>query len=305
MSLPVFESIRDDLTTIIDWIRFAASAFADASLYYGHGTDNAWDDAAALVVDKLKLPHAYFTTYLSARLTIEERRQLYHAMEQRLTRRMPVPYLTHRAWFMDLPFYVDERVLIPRSPLAELIAKQLEPWVLPEKVTDILELCTGSGCIAVALAKAFPWAQISAVDLDADALAVAALNIETHEVSKEVTLYQGDLFEPLPPATQFQVIISNPPYVPEAEMASLPQEYQHEPKMALTAGLDGLDCVHTILQQASTYLTDDGVLIVEVGVAAEALAKAYPELPFTWLEFDHGGQGVFLLTAAELKAHIK
>jgi ribosomal protein L3 glutamine methyltransferase len=302
MSLPIFESIEHDLTTIIDWLRFASTTFADASLYYGHGTDNAWDDAAALVVDSLKLPHDHFSTYQTATLTRDERAKLYDAIAQRVNKRVPVPYLTQRAWFMDLPFYVDERVLIPRSPLAEIINQQLEPWVMPEQVTDILELCTGSGCIAVALAKAFPWARVSAVDIDTGAVDVAKRNICDYALADSITLYQGDLFEPIPTGSKFQVIISNPPYVPLAAMTALPEEYQHEPTLALVAGKDGLSCVRTILNEAGNYLTDDGILIVEVGIAEEALTQAYPDVPFTWLEFADGGQGVFLLTAKELKS---
>lgn len=305
MSLPSFAAIEQDLTTIIDWLRFASTYFAASTLYYGHGTDNAWDDAAALVVDMLQLPHEHFNTYQHAKLTRDERLKLYDAILLRVQKRVPVPYLTHRAWFMNLPFYVDERVLIPRSPLAEIIHAQLEPWVMPEQVTDILELCTGSGCIAVALAKAFPWAEVTAVDIDKDAVDVASRNISDYGLSETITLYQGDLFAPLPKDAKFQVIISNPPYVPLSEMEALPEEYRHEPELALAAGEDGLSCVRTILSKAGDYLTDDGVLIVEVGVAEEAIMQAYPDMPLVWLEFEHGGQGVFLLTAKELKAWAK
>lgn len=304
MPLPVFESLHHELRTVIDWLRFAATQFQQSALYYGHGTDNAWDDAAALVVDSLKLPHDQVNIYLSAALTMTERAQLFEAIEKRVLKRIPVPYLTHRAWFMGLPFYVDERVLIPRSPMAELISQQLEPWVIPEQVTNILELCTGSACIAVALAKSFPWAKVQATDIDTDALAVAKKNVADYELDTQISLHQGDLFASIPKEKPFQVIISNPPYVPETDISILPQEYHHEPKRALVAGVDGLDCVRRILREASDYLTDDGILMVEVGVAEEALAEAYPNVPFTWLSFEHGGEGVFLLTAAELKAHV-
>ncbi len=302
MSLPLFESVCDTLATVIDYLRFAASTFSAAPLYYGHGTDNAWDDAAALIIDTLKLPHTHFSTYQTAVLTQDERKRLYDAIVKRVEKRIPVPYLTNRAWFMDLPFYVDERVLIPRSPVAELIHEQLEPWLMPEQVTDILELCTGSACIAIALAKAFPWAHISAVDIDPGAIAVAERNIQDYDLTEMIALYQGDLFAPLPPTAKFQVIISNPPYVPIDAMQSLPEEYQHEPALALAAGEDGLHCVRTILHKALDYLSDDGILIVEVGLAEAALIQAYPELPFTWLEFANGGEGIFLLTAKALKA---
>lgn len=301
MSLPAFETLQKNLHTIADWQRFAASRFAEAALHYGHGTDNAWDDASALVIDSLKLPHSHFSTYQYATLTDDECYRLYDAIKKRIASRMPVPYLTHRAWFMGLPFYVDERVLIPRSPLAEIIEQQLEPWVLPEQVTHILELCTGSGCIAVALTKVFPWAHVSAVDIDADALAVAARNIHDYDLAESVTLYQGDLFAPLPKDAQFQVIISNPPYVPNDVMLTLPEEFRHEPTLALAAGEDGLACVRHMITKAADYLTDDGVLIVEVGVAEAQLIEAYPDLPFTWLEFERGGSGIFLLTKEQLR----
>ncbi len=288
-----------ELATIRDLVRFAATQFNEAGLYFGHGTDNAWDDACALIFHTLHLPHALFANAIDARVTGQERSLILNLINQRITQRIPVPYLTKEAWFSGLSFYVDERVLIPRSPIAELIEKQFAPWIDPEKVTRILDLCTGSGCIAIACAHAFPDAIVDASDISSDAITVAKINLLRHNVEDQVHLIQSDLFDSLP-AAQYDIIVSNPPYVSQEEMDALPAEYHHEPKTGLTAGADGLDFVRRILRVAPAYLAPHGILIVEVGNSEFNLAEAYPDMPFTWLEFEHGGGGVFMLTKEQM-----
>ncbi len=288
-----------ELLTLRDFLRWAVSRFNEAGLYYGHGTDNAWDEAAALILHTLHLPHDIFRDVLDARLTHSECDALYNLIERRVRDRVPLPYLTHEAWFAGLSFYVDERVLVPRSPLAELIENQCQPWLGEREVHHILDLCTGSGCIAIAAAQYFPEAEVDASDISTDALAVAKINLNRHSVADRVHLIKSSLFENIPPK-KYDLIISNPPYVNEAEMAELPAEYHHEPALGLAAGVAGLDIVLQILRHASKHLAADGLLIVEVGNSEEALAEALPDVPFTWLEFARGGGGVFLLTAEEL-----
>ncbi|MBX3709444.1 MAG: 50S ribosomal protein L3 N(5)-glutamine methyltransferase [Gammaproteobacteria bacterium] len=291
-----------DLKTIRDFIRVATSRFNAAGLYYGHGTDNAWDEAIALILHTLHLPHDISPTVLDARLTKEERAQLNELIHRRVDKKIPVPYLTHEAWFAGLPFYVDERVLIPRSPIAELIENHFRPWVYPENVHNILDLCTGCGCIAIACAKAFPNAEIDASDISTEALAVAKINILRHAVQDQVHVFESDLFAALP-KKKYDIIVSNPPYVSTEEMFNLPSEYLHEPKLGLAAGIQGLDFAARILRDASAYLQQDGILIVEVGNSEHALSEKYPKAPFTWLDFERGGGGVFALTAEQLIAH--
>ena len=293
-----------ELTTIRDYIRFATSKFNEVGLYYGHGTDNAWDDASALILHSLHLPHNINPTVLDAHLTKEERNKLLDLINQRMTKRVPVAYLTHEAWFSGLSFYVDERVLIPRSPIAELIDNQFEPWIASEEITDILDLCTGSGCIAIACAKAFPMANVDASDISADALAVAKINVLRHNAEDQVHLHQSDLFNELP-LKKYNIIVSNPPYVSADEMATLPNEYLHEPALGLAAGSEGLDIALRILKDASRYLKEDGILIVEVGNSEIGLVERFPEIPFTWLEFQNGDGGVFLLTSEQLREVVK
>ena len=295
--------MHTELKTIRDYIRFATTCFNKVGLYYGHGTDNAWDEAIALVLHTLHLPHDINPTVLDAHLIKDEQLKLTDIIEQRVTKRIPVPYLTHEAWFSGLPFYVDERVLIPRSPIAELIENHFEPWIIPGEVHDILDLCTGSGCIAIACAKAFPDAQVDASDLSADALMVAKINVLRHSVEDQVHLHQSDLFTRLP-KKKYDIIVSNPPYVSTNEMAALPEEYRHEPTAGLVAGPEGLDFALRILQEANDYLQPNGILVVEVGNSEVALAENLSEVPFTWPEFQRGGGGVFLLTAQEIKAHL-
>lgn len=289
---------HNELKTIRDFIRFATSRFNEAGLFFGHGTDNAWDEAIALVFHTLHLPHDIDQSILDANLTEEEQIKLTELIETRVLKRIPLAYLNHEAWFAGLSFYVDERVLIPRSPLAELIENRFEPWISSNDVKHVLDLCTGSGCIAIACAYALPDAEIDASDISHDSLAVARINVLRHSMQNRVHLYESDLFDALP-KKKYDIIISNPPYVSQEEMDSLPLEYSHEPKLGLSAD-DGLTFVTRILQRANEYLNPKGVLIVEVGNSEFALAQAYPEIPFTWLEFHRGGGGVFLLTAQQL-----
>lgn len=288
-----------ELKTIRDYLRWATSRFNASGIYFGHGTDNAWDEAVALILHTLHLPLDTHPHILDARLTMAEREALHKMIERRAQDRIPLAYLTQEARFAQLSFYVDERVLIPRSPIAELIENHFQPWVDPDAVHNILDLCTGSGCIAIACAKYFPHAHVDAVDISADALAVAKINVTRHEAEDQVTLLEGNLFQPVT-EKKYDLIVSNPPYVDQEDMENLPDEYRHEPALGLAAGELGLDIVVKILQQAKKHLTPKGVLIVEVGNSEFNLAEAYPEIPFTWLEFERGGGGVFLLTAEQL-----
>jgi len=288
-----------ELSTIRDYIRWAVSRFNEAGLSFGHGTDSAWDDAVALILHTLHLRHDINPAVLDAHLTQSEREIVYKLIQRRIQERVPVPYLTHEAWFSGMPFYVDERVLIPRSPIAELIENQFQPWIDPHSVYDILDLCTGSGCIAIACAKSFPEANIDASDISTDALAVAKINVLKHQMDEQVTLYQSNLFEALPPKA-YDIIVSNPPYVDAVEMSMLPAEFRHEPALGLAGGQEGLDFAIRIMQHAYRYLNPQGILVVEVGNSEYALTEQFPDIPFMWLEFQRGGGGVFLLTAKQL-----
>ncbi len=290
----------EDLITMGDLVRWGASCFYEAELDFGHGTDNAMDDAFALVCHALHLPHDLPPYMLLTNLTKNERRRVVNLLMERVSTRKPTPYLTHEAWFAGLPFYVDERVLVPRSPVAELIEHAFVPWVDPEGISSILDLCTGSACIAIACAMEFPEAKVVATDVYADALDVAAINVEKHGLKPQVELVQSDLFDAIEPQQQFDLIISNPPYVDAEDMAALTPEFQHEPLHALAAGNDGLDIVKRILLRAPDYLSEHGSLIVEVGNSSKALVEQFPDVPFNWVEFEKGGHGVFALTRKEL-----
>lgn len=288
-----------ELQTIRDYVRFATSVFNENGLYYGHGTTNAWDEAIALIFYSLHLPHELASQVFDAKLTQEEQDNISALIVERIEKRIPLPYLTHEAWFAGLTFYVDERVLIPRSPIAELIENHFNPWIEEEQVKTVLDLCTGSGCIAIACAKAFPDAQIDASDISKEALTVAKINSLRHDVEDQVQLYESDLFSALP-VKQYDIIVSNPPYVSYEEMETLPEEYLHEPQKALQADDEGLDFVVRILREAPQYLSPHGILVVEVGNSEYALIERFPNVPFTWVDFERGGGGVFLLTADEL-----
>ena len=287
------------LSTLRDYIRWAASRFSQARVSFGHGTVTALDEAAALVLHTLYQPYNLAEAYLDTVLTMNERQAVIEIIDRRINERIPAAYLTNEAIFAGLSFYVDDRVLVPRSPIAELIEQRFSPWVDEEQVGRILDLGTGSGCIAIACAYAFPEALIDAVDLSVDALAVAEINIENHQVSDSVTLYQSDLFKELPAAV-YDVIVSNPPYVCHQEWEQLPQEFRSEPDIGFKGGHTGLDIVLRILVAADDYLAEQGILIVEVGSSAETLQITFPDVPFYWLDFERGGDGVFLLTAEQV-----
>ncbi|MGR8932156.1 MAG: 50S ribosomal protein L3 N(5)-glutamine methyltransferase [Gammaproteobacteria bacterium] len=290
------------LTSIRDYIRWGASRFAEHRVFLGHGTVTPLDESAAIVLHTLHQPYDLSDAYFDSVLTTEERQAVVELIRRRIAERKPSAYLTHEAIFAGLSFYVDERVLVPRSPIAELIEQRFDPWIAEDQVYNILDLCTGSACIAIACAYAFPDAQVDAVELSEDAMAVAEINIEKHGLGDQVELYQSDLFDDLP-AKPYDIIVSNPPYVAISEWEQLPVEFHAEPEMGFTAGETGLDLVIRILVDAQRYLAEQGILIVEVGSSAETLQDMFPSVPFHWLEFERGGDGVFLLTADEVKEY--
>ena len=287
--------------TVERLIRQTAERFADAGLSYGHGTDNSTDEAAWLVFAHLGLSHDDAPEAYAHPVGADELEGFDTLVERRIREHVPVAYLVNEAWFAGMRFYVDERVLIPRSPIAELIHARFAPWLASSGVHSIVDIGTGSGCIAIALARAFPAATVDAVDISADALDVAAINVERHGVADRVRLVQSNFFDALE-GRRYDLIVSNPPYVDREDMESLPDEFRHEPSLGLAAGDDGLDSVKIILHDASRFLSDDGILVCEVGNSQRALEAAYPEVAFVWLTFEHGGQGVFLLTAGDLQS---
>ena len=293
--------ITSRLRTLRDHIRWAVSRFHGEDLFFGHGTDNAWDEARQLVLGALHLPWEIADSYLDCNLEDEERVAVQHLIKRRIEERVPTAYLLGEAWFCGMSFIVDERVLIPRSPIGELIEQRFAPW-LGSEPTRILDLCTGSGCIGIACAEVFPSAEVALGDLSFEALEVANQNIERHGLDERVYTVQGDGFDGLP-GQRFDLIVSNPPYVDAEDFADMPDEYQHEPELALACGDDGLNLVRRMLAQAADHLNDKGLLIVEVGNSQVHVEALYPEVDFAWLEFERGGHGVFMLTAEQCRNH--
>ena len=297
---PVYQQAINQLHTILDWVRFAASEFERNDVYFGHGTDNSWDEAVLLITASLHLPFDITPQQADCRLIDDEKTLLSQRIERRINERIPAAYLINQAWFCGLPFYVDERVLVPRSPLAEIIQNGVQPWLKSEP-NRILDLCCGSGCIGIASLQVFPEAQLDLADLSRDALDVAEINVDRHGLWQQVAVIESDLLSNLTPG--YDLILSNPPYVDAEDLADMPAEYHHEPEMGLGSGNDGLDITRNILANAAKYLNDEGVLVVEVGNSWIHLEAAYPTVPFTWVEFEHGGDGVFVFTKEQLKQY--
>jgi ribosomal protein L3 glutamine methyltransferase len=285
-----------------DLIQTIGKSLSAADLYYGHGTENPLDEAAALVFHVMSLDHSGTAELYNREATDAEHARIVSLVEQRIQTRSPLPYLLGEAWFAGLPFNVDERVLIPRSPIAELVADNFQPWVEPESVCNILEIGTGSGCIAIACALAFPGAQVTATDISAAALEVAAGNARRHGVEDRVQLIETDHVDGI--AGGFDLIVSNPPYVPQGEMDMLPPEFKIEPSLGLVSGVDGLDSARRILQDAPKLMNQQGIMVLEVGAQCELLDRAFPHLAFTWLEFEYGGIGVALLREEDFVTNV-
>ena len=296
--LDIYQEAEGELTTIADFVRFAATQFHQADLYFGHGTDNPWDEAVAVVLQMLDLPADYPQSMLDAKVLSEERKHLLHAIKTRVTQRKPLAFITNKAYFAGLEFYVDERVLVPRSPIAELIHNDFYPWLEADN-PKVLDLCCGSGCIGLAIAAYIEDAEVVMSDVSEDALTVAEINIERLGLYHKARAVQSDLFDGLE-NEQFDLIVSNPPYVDAEDLDDMPPEYHHEPEIGLGSGHDGLELTRQILENAAEYMTDQGVLIVEVGNSWPALEDAFPEIEFNWVEFEQGGDGVFVLTKKQL-----
>ncbi|MES2207362.1 MAG: 50S ribosomal protein L3 N(5)-glutamine methyltransferase [Pseudomonadota bacterium] len=294
------------LSTVRDWLRWAVSRFNEAELHFGHGSSTAYDEAAYLILHTLHLPLNQLEPYLDAHLAAEERKALFNIIEARVKTRKPAAYLTHEAWLKDFKFYVDERAIVPRSLIADMLlddeASFIQPWIdtMPDNPKHILDLCTGSGCLAIILAHLYPETEIHAVDLSEQALEVAKKNVHDYNLEQRVKLFHGNLFAPLG-NQRYDIIISNPPYVTEESVAKLPAEFLHEPAMALGAGADGLDCIRPMLEQAKNYLDPNGIIVVEVGHNRDIVELAYPQIPFIWFESAENEGHVFLLSTADLE----
>lgn len=295
-------ALPPEIRTVGDAVRFATTRFGEENLFYGHGTDNAGDEAHALVMLTLSLPFEVPPYVYNAALTAAERNRLAECLHRRIHDRVPLPYITGEAFFCGLGFRVDERVLIPRSPIAELIQSRFDPYVALPNGARVLDMCTGGGCLAIAAAVWHPDITVDAVDIDRGALEVARDNVARHDVADRVRLIQSDGFDAVPADRRYDLIIANPPYVPTSSMATLPVEYTHEPSLALEAGRDGLDLVRQLMRRAPEYLARDGALLMEVGEAAAALIEDVGPLPLVWCEFERGGDGVFVVDAASLIA---
>lgn len=302
LSLSEEKLICEELSTMTDFMRWAASQFVSHDLSYSHGLSSPIDEAVYLVLRSLQLPVDTPEVYWQSKLTSIEKKTVLDVLTRRIEQRIPAAYILQEGWFAGLQFYIDERVLIPRSPIAELVEDQFAPWVDPDLVENILDLCTGSGCIGIACAYAFSAAEIDIADISNDALDVAQKNIKMHDVKKNVNAIQSDLFSNLD-NKQYDIIVSNPPYVDDEDLSSMSAEFQHEPEIGLSSGEDGLDCTKQILKTAANYLSEEGILVVEVGNSQHGLAEQYPDVPFQWLEFERGGDGVFLLTKGQLQQY--
>jgi ribosomal protein L3 glutamine methyltransferase len=287
-----------------EMLEYGQKLFEQSDIYFGHGTDNAWDEAVYLLSSVLNLPPDADRSLLDNSVSADDQEKITALYQRRIDERVPAPYITKQAWFCTLPFYVDERVIVPRSPIAELIYNQFQPWCT-ESPKKILDLCTGSGCIGIACAYAFERAQVVLSDISPEALEVTAINIQQHDLESRVTAIESDLFSSFESSANnsFDLIVSNPPYVDADDLAQMPDEYSHEPDLALASGDDGLDFTRRLLREAANYLTEQGVLIVEVGNSSVALEKAFPQVPFTWLEFSEGDGGVFVLTRTQLRQY--
>ena len=292
-------STLSEVQSLRDLIHFGAAEFDKASLYFGHGTDNALDEAASLAFFALNAEPDYSDEKLDMSLSKDDIAGVNELFKKRIDSRKPAAYLTNEAWFAGLAFYVNENVLVPRSPFAELIEEQFQPWVTPEKVNRILDLCTGSGCIGIACAYAFPNAKVDCADISTLAIEVAEKNKLKHQLESRLYIVESDLFSNLQ-GRSYDLIVSNPPYVDAEDMANLPDEYHHEPELGLAAGDNGLDLVIPMLRDAKNHLNSGGVIIVEVGNSEQALAELFPNVPFMWLDFEFGGEGVFMLDAKDI-----
>jgi ribosomal protein L3 glutamine methyltransferase len=292
---------REALLSVRDLIRYAVSRFNEHKLFFGHGSDNAWDEAVYLVLHALHLPPDQLEPFMDARVLPSEREKALSLIDLRCEHRLPAPYLTHEAWLQGYAFHVDQRVIVPRSPIAELLMNQLSPWIPdPYEVMSILDLCTGSGCLAIIAAHQFSEAFVDATDISKDALDVALINVAQHGLKDRLNLHHGSLFDPLPVSAQYDLIICNPPYVNAASMQTLPPEYRHEPSLALAGGDDGMDVVRTIIEQAPAHLRDDGLLIIEIGHERTFFKLAFPELEPVWLDTAEASDQILLLTKEQL-----
>lgn len=295
------DSSREALCSVRDLIRYAVSRFNAHKLFFGHGSDNAWDEAVYLVLHALHLPPDQLEPFMDARVLPSEREAALSLIDLRCEQRLPAPYLTHEAWLQGYAFHVDQRVIVPRSPIAELLMNQLSPWIPdPYEVTGILDLCTGSGCLAIIAAHQFSEAFVDATDISKDALDVALINVEQHGLKDRINLHHGSLYDPLPLSAQYDLIISNPPYVNSASMLSLPPEYRHEPSLALAGGDDGMDLVRTIIEQAPAHLSEQGFLLIEIGHERPYFEAAFPELEPIWLDTAEASDQILLLTKEQL-----
>ena len=297
------DASREALQNVRDLIRYGVSRFNQSKLSFGHGSDNAWDEAVYLVLSALHLPPDQLEPFMDARVLPEERQKALQYIDARCDKRVPAPYLTHEAWLQGYAFYVDERVIVPRSPIAEFLMTQLSPWVLdPYEVTSILDVCTGSGCLAIIAAHQFPEAFVDATDISAQALEVAQRNVAEHGLTDRLTLHHGSLFDPLPVSARYDLIICNPPYVNSQSMRALPPEYQHEPSLALAGGEDGMDLVRIILEQAPAHLNDQGILVLEIGHERAHFEAAFPELEPVWLDTTQASDQILLLTREQFSS---